>query len=241
MYLGKFLAVCGVCSRRKASELIKQGLVTVNDVVVKNPAHCLLPNDVVRYRGTVLKQQKKVYLLLNKPHDYITTLVDHRGRRTVMDLLPKSIQKRIFPVGRLDRNTTGVLLFTNDGDLAYKLSHPRFEVKKVYHATLDKPFSLQHLIMIKKGIELHDGFIAADEIDYLHGAEKNEVRIQIHSGRNRIVRRIFKYFGYQVLKLDRIDYAGLTKKGLRVGKCRMLHEQEVEELKCFVAQASGTK
>lgn len=233
--LNRYIANAGVCSRRKADELIAAGVVTVNGEVVTalgtkvNPAV-----DDVRYNGERLKREKMVYVLLNKPKDYITTTDDPQERRTVMHLVEKATKERIYPVGRLDRNTTGLLLMTNDGALAEKLSHPRNSVTKIYHVELDKNLLQGDLNKIQFGLELEDGLIKPDEVSYVQGASKREVGIQIHSGKNRIVRRIFESLGYTVVKLDRVIYANLTKKDLPRGRWRYLEEREVIQLKHFM-------
>lgn len=233
--LNRYIANAGVCSRRKADELIAAGVVTVNGEVVTalgtkvNPAV-----DDVRYNGERLKREKMVYVLLNKPKDYITTTDDPQERRTVMHLVEKATKERIYPVGRLDRNTTGLLLMTNDGALAEKLSHPRNSVTKIYHVELDKNLLQGDLNKIQFGLELEDGLIKPDEVSYVQGASKREIGIQIHSGKNRIVRRIFESLGYTVVKLDRVIYANLTKKDLPRGRWRYLEEREVIQLKHFM-------
>ena len=235
LWLNKYIARSGVCSRRKAAELIKNGEIKVNDVVITNPSYEVKETDAVVYQNKVLKiEEKKVYVLLNKPKNMVTTLKDEAGRPTVMDIVGKRIPERVFPVGRLDRNTTGLLLLTNDGVLAEKLSHPSYNVKKVYHVVLDKELLPDHLDKIKNGITLEDGPVKVDGIDYIFGKEKNEIGVEIHIGRNRIVRRIFEHFGYQVLRLDRTYYAGLTKKDLKRGWCRYLTEKEVIMLRHFI-------
>ena len=234
MRLNKYIAHCGICSRRKAAEFIKEGLVQVNGNIIKEIGHRVLENDEVKYKGKVVSPEvNKVYLLLNKPKDYITTMSDERGRKTVMDLLKDVVKERIFPVGRLDRATTGLLLLTNDGDLAKKLSHPSHNVKKVYHVVLDRPVSQEHLDKINNGITLEDGSVEVDGVSYVKGQAKNEVGIEIHLGRNRIVRRIFEHFDYKVKRLDRVYYAGLTKKDLPRGRHRFLREREIIMLKHF--------
>lgn len=232
MPLNKYLAHSGHGSRRDAAALIKEGKVAVNGEVMTNPGYRVQPKDVVRIDGKQAKPQKEmVYVLLNKPKDYLTTTEDERGRRTVMELVRQAADSRLFPIGRLDRNTTGVLLLTNDGDLAQKLSHPKYEVRKVYHATLDKDLTKRDFDQIAAGLTLEDGPVQVDEIAYLES--KNEIGLQIHIGRNRIVRRIFESLGYEVVKLDRVVYAGLTKKNVPRGKWRYLNEKEVILLKHF--------
>ncbi len=235
MRLNRYIANAGVCSRRKADELIAAGVVTVNGEVITSLGTKVNPaTDDVRYNGERLKREKMVYVLLNKPKDYITTTEDPQERRTVMHLVEKASHERIYPVGRLDRNTTGLLLMTNDGSLAEKLSHPRNSVTKIYHVELDKNLSQGDLNKIQFGLELEDGIIKPDEVSYVQGASKREVGIQIHSGKNRIVRRIFESLGYSVVKLDRVIYANLTKKDLPRGRWRYLDEREVIQLKHFM-------
>ncbi|MFN4286701.1 MAG: pseudouridine synthase [Lacibacter sp.] len=232
MPLNKYIAHCGVCSRRDAANLIKEGKVKVNNTVVTEPGYKVQPKDEVRLNGKVLTVQKElVYILLNKPKDYITTAEDPKGRKTVLDLikLPKPV--RIYPVGRLDRNTTGVLLLTNDGELTQKLSHPSFQVKKVYEVTLDRPLEKHDFERLLKGVQLEDGFIAPDAIGYADAKDKRVIGIEIHSGRNRIVRRMFEHLGYDVKALDRVLFANLSKKNVERGKWRHLTEKEVRLLK----------
>jgi len=232
--LNKYIANSGISSRRKADELIKAGNVTVNGEVVLEMGYRVEKTDEVQFKGKVVKPEtNKVYLLLNKPKNTITTANDPRGRKTVMDIVGSACKERIFPVGRLDRNTTGLLLFTNDGDLAKKLSHPKHKVNKVYNATLDKKVSPEHLQMIAEGLELEDGKAGVDSVYYIEG-NKSEVGIEIHIGKNRIVRRIFEHLGYEVVKLDRVYYGGLTKKNLPKRRFRFLSEREVIMLKHFV-------
>ena len=228
--LNKFLANAGVCSRREADEFIQAGVVSVNGEVVNELGTKVKRSDEVKFHDQVVSLEKKVYVLLNKPKDYVTTSDDPQQRKTVMDLVKDACPERIYPVGRLDRNTTGVLLLTNDGDLASKLTHPKFLKKKVYHAFLDKPVAAADMQKIAEGIELEDGEIHADAIEYADDRDKSQVGIEIHSGKNRIVRRIFESLGYRVTKLDRVQFVGLTKKNLRRGDWRFLTEQEVEML-----------
>jgi len=229
--LNKFIANSGVCSRREADQYIQAGIVTVNGKVVTELGSRVKPNDDVRFDGTRLQGEKKVYVLMNKPKDYVTTLSDPHADRTVMDLIDKSdCPERIYPVGRLDKSTTGILLLTNDGELTKKLTHPSFGAKKVYQVTLNEDLKKSDFDQILNGIELEDGEIHADAISYSE-RDKATVGIEIHSGRNRIVRRIFESLGYNVKKLDRVMFAGLTKKALRRGEWRFLTEQEVNILK----------
>jgi 23S rRNA pseudouridine2605 synthase len=229
--LNKFIAHAGICSRREADMHIKIGSVKVNNKVMTEMGYKVKPTDEVHFDGQRLKAEKPTYVLLNKPKGFITTTRDEKGRKTVMDLVANATKSRIVPVGRLDRPTTGLLLFTNDGDLAKKLTHPSTGVKKLYHVVLDKNVSGQHLQSIKAGIKLDDGSIKADEVSYVQGASKREVGIALHSGRNRIVRRIFESLGYEVITLDRVLFAGLTKKDLPRGHSRHLTQTEVQQLK----------
>ena len=229
--LNKFLANAGICSRREADEFILAGSVTVNGQVVNELGTKVLRTDQVVFHDTPVTLEKKVYVLLNKPKDYVTTSDDPQQRKTVMDLVKNVCPERIYPVGRLDRNTTGVLLLTNDGDLASKLTHPKFLKKKVYHVFLDKPVAPQDMQQISEGIDLEDGEVHADAIEYCSDTDKSQVGIEIHSGKNRIVRRIFESLGYRVVKLDRVQFAGLTKKNLRRGDWRFLTEKEVDMLR----------
>lgn len=229
--LNRFIANAGVCSRREADTYIEAGVVTINGKSVTELGTKVLPGDEVRFDGRRLNAERKVYLLLNKPKDFVTTTDDPHADKIVMDLVKNACEERIYPVGRLDKNTTGLLLFTNDGDLSKKLTHPSHAMKKIYQATLDKALTKTHLEMIAEGIELEDGFIAADAISYVEREDKTEIGIEIHSGKNRIVRRIFEHFGYKVRKLDRVFFAGLTKKNLPRGKYRFLTEKEVNFLK----------
>ena len=225
--LNKFIANSGLCSRREADEIIKTGQIKVNGKVVTAMGIKVGPGDVIVHNGKKLSGERKVYLLLNKPKDFITTVTDTHGRKTVMDLVGKACKERIYPVGRLDRNTTGLLLFTNDGDLAKKMTHPSYGVKKVYHVQLDKKFGEQEMEKVKKGLMLEDGKALVDVISYIGlGENKKEVGVELHSGKNRIIRRIFEHLGYEVLRLDRILYAGLTKKDLPRGRWRLLNMKE---------------
>ncbi|MBR1415745.1 MAG: RNA-binding S4 domain-containing protein [Prevotella sp.] len=229
--LNKFLANAGVCSRREADEFIQAGVVTVNGEVVTELGTKVMRTDVVRFHEDTVSLEKKVYVLLNKPKDYVTTSDDPQQRKTVMDLVKDACPERIYPVGRLDRNTTGVLLLTNDGDLASKLTHPKYLKKKIYHVYLDKNVTAHDLQQIAEGITLDDGEIRADDVQYASPTDKKQVGIEIHSGKNRIVRRIFEALGYKVIKLDRVQFAGLTKKNLRRGDWRYLTEEEVDRLR----------
>jgi 23S rRNA pseudouridine2605 synthase len=232
MPLNKYLAHCGVCSRREAVELIKDEKVKVNGTVVTEPGFKVAEKDEVKVNGKKIFIQKElVYILLNKPKDYITTSDDPQGRKTIMDLMKGVTNQRIYPVGRLDRNTTGVLLLTNDGELTQKLSHPSFQVKKVYEVTLDRPLEKGDFEQLLQGVTLEDGFIAPDALGYADPKNKKLVGIEIHSGRNRIVRRMFEHLGYDVKGLDRVLFANLTKKNVDRGKWRFLNEKEVRLLK----------
>ena len=229
--LNKFLANAGVCSRREADEFITAGVVSVNGEVVTELGTKIKRGDEVKFHDQTVSIERKIYVLLNKPEDTVTTSDDPQARRTVMDLVKGACDERIYPVGRLDRNTTGVLLLTNDGDLASKLTHPKYLKKKIYHVHLDKNLTKADMEQIAAGIQLDDGEIQADAISYTDDFKKDEVGIEIHSGKNRIVRRIFESLGYKVVKLDRVFFAGLTKKGLRRGEWRYLTEQEVNFLR----------
>ena len=229
--LNKFLANAGVCSRREADEFIQAGVVTVNGEAVTELGTKVMRTDEIKFHDQPVTLEKKVYVLLNKPKDCVTTSDDPQQRKTVMDLVKNVCPERISPVGRLDRNTTGVLLLTNDGDLASKLTHPKFLKKKVYHVYLDKNVTAHDLQQIADGIELEDGEVHADAIEYASDTDKSQVGIEIHSGKNRIVRRIFEHLGYRVVKLDRVQFAGLTKKNLRRGDWRFLTEKEVDMLR----------
>lgn len=231
MRLNRYISNAGVCSRREADEFIIAGLVTINGEVVIKLGTKVGENDVVKFDGRTLSPEKKVYVLLNKPKNFVTTTEDPHADKIVMDLIKHACSERVYPVGRLDRNTTGLLLFTNDGDLSKRLTHPSYNHKKIYHVALDKQVSKQHMLEIANGIQLEDGLISADEIKYISIDDKTEIGIEIHSGRNRIVRRIFEHLGYYVKRLDRVYFAGLTKKNLPRGKWRMLDPKEVIFLK----------
>lgn len=229
--LNRYIANAGICSRRNADVYIAAGNVTVNGQVMTTLGYRVQPTDEVRFDGRLLSGEKKEYILLNKPKGFITTTDDEKGRKTVMDLVTNATRARIVPVGRLDRPTTGLLLLTNDGDLLKRLTHPSFGVRKIYHVALDRKLDYKDFLQIEEGLELEDGFIKVDEISYVEGKPKNELGIKIHSGRNRIVRRIFEHLGYNVEKLDRVVFAGLTKKDLPRGHWRRLTQQEVINLK----------
>ncbi len=234
MPLNKYLAHAGVAARRESAELVRSGLVTVNGKPITEPGHKVNPGDQVKFKGKVIEPtQGLVYILMNKPKDYITTLRDPQRRKTVMDLVRGATGERIFPVGRLDRNTTGVLLLTNDGTLAQKLSHPSHETKKVYHVQLDRPLERAHFDALLQGVELEDGLATVDVLAYADLKDKTQIGVEIHSGKNRIVRRLFEHFGYDVKGLDRVVFAGLTKKNVDRGKWRFLTEKEIRDLKYF--------
>ncbi len=229
--LNKYLSNAGMCSRREADNYITAGLVTVNGVVVTELGTKVMPTDDVRFNNERINPERKVYVLLNKPKDCVTTVDDPQERKTVIDCLRGIGKERIYPVGRLDRNTTGVLLLTNDGDLASKLTHPKFMKKKIYHVTCDKNVAMSDMDMLVNGIELEDGPVYADEVTYVNDADRSQIGIEIHSGKNRIVRRMLEHLGYRVNKLDRVLFAGLTKKNLRRGDWRYLTEKEVNMLR----------
>jgi 23S rRNA pseudouridine2605 synthase len=230
--LNKYVAHAGVSSRRAAATLVKEGKVTVNGVVVTDPGTKVLYTDTVKVAGKkVTVSSHFVYILLNKPKDFLTTTTDPQGRKTVQQLIAKATSERVYPIGRLDRNTSGVLLFTNDGDLAQKLSHPKNEMKKIYHVGLDKVLTKQHFEKIMGGIELDDGIARVDEMAYADPKDKTQIGLEIHSGKNRIVRRMFAALGYDVKTLDRVMYAGLTKKNVQRGNWRFLTEKEIRALK----------
>jgi 23S rRNA pseudouridine2605 synthase len=230
--LNKYIANAGICSRREADKLIESGAVTVNGVFITQLGTKVQPNDVVQFGGQTLKSERFRYILLNKPKDFITTLEDPEDRKTVMNLIKDACKERVYPVGRLDRNTTGLLLFTNDGELAKKLTHPRYNVKKVYHVELEQKLAKADMLKTIEGFELDDGFVKVDRIEYVgDGEDKKIVGVEIHSGKNRIVRRIFEHLGYKVKKLDRTVFAGLTKLNLPRGRWRFLTEEEVNILR----------
>jgi len=230
--LNRYIANAGICSRREADELIARGDISVNGNVVTEMGYKVKQGDIVKFGTKVLNPEKLVYVLLNKPKDYITTTDDPEERRTVMELIADAGNFRLYPVGRLDRNTTGLLLLTNDGELADKLTHPSNNIRKIYQAELDKPVTEEHFEAIQQGVELEDGFIKPDALSIVT-PDAQVIGIELHSGRNRIVRRIFEHFGYEVTKLDRTTYAGLTKKDLPRGKWRFLEPKEVVKLKYF--------
>ena len=226
--LNRFISMCGICSRRKADQLILEGRVKIKNKEIATLGTKIFSDDIVLVDGNQIYIEKKKYILLNKPRGYITTMHDEKGRKTVLDLIKGASQERIFPVGRLDQETTGLLLFTNDGLLAKRLTHPKHEIKKTYHVTLNKKLKQHHLLKIKGGLILDDGIAFVDDIDYLDTYKK--IKIELHIGRNRIVRRIFESFNYQVLELDRVDYAGFNKKNLSLGQWRALKASEIKKL-----------
>jgi 23S rRNA pseudouridine2605 synthase len=228
---GDPLPNAGICSRREADVLIQTGVVTVNGKIVTELGFKISPTDVIQYDGETINAEKKRYVLLNKPKGFITTMDDPLGRKTVMSLVKSACRERVYPVGRLDRETTGLLLFTNDGDLAKKLTHPRYQARKIYHVELNKPFKSDDFDTLLRGVDLEDGRSSADKISYIEGGTSREVGVEIHSGKNRVVRRMFEAIGYTVVKLDRVVFAGLTKKDLPRGMFRHLKEDEVSYLK----------
>ena len=229
--LNKYLANAGICSRREADNYIEAGLITVNGVVVTELGTKVVPTDDVRFNSERINPERKVYVLLNKPKDCVTTVDDPQERKTVLDCLRGIGKERIYPVGRLDRNTTGVLLLTNDGDMAAKLTHPKFMKKKIYHVTCDKNVAMSDMDLLVNGIELEDGRVYADEVSYVNEADRSQIGVEIHSGKNRIVRRMLEHLGYRVNKLDRVLFAGLTKKNLRRGDWRYLTDKEINMLR----------
>jgi 23S rRNA pseudouridine2605 synthase len=234
MPLNKFIAHAGICGRREAADIVKKGLVKVNNELITEPGHKVSSKDEISVNGKKIFLAKNlVYILLNKPKDYITTTADPQNRKTVLDIISRATQERVYPVGRLDRNTSGVLLFTNDGELAQKLTHPSNEIKKIYAVTLNKPFEKKDFDQVLKGVTLEDGPASVDVLAYADIKDKTQIGVEIHSGRNRIVRRIFEHLGYDVKNLDRVVFAGLTKKNVERGKWRFLTEKEVRELKYF--------
>ena len=232
MPLNKFIAHCGICSRRDAAELVKQGRVKVNGLTIMGPGHKVSAKDEIRLNGKKISlAENLIYILLNKPKDYITTTDDPQKRKTVLNLI--RVKERVYPVGRLDRNTSGVLLLTNDGELSQKLTHPSHEVKKIYHVTLDRPLEKKDFDQVLKGVKLEDGPASVDVLAYADARDKAQLGVEIHSGRNRIVRRIFEHLGYEIKNLDRVMFAGLTKKNVDRGRWRFLTEKEIRNLKYF--------
>ena len=228
--LNKYLSNAGICSRREADVLIQTGVVSVNGNVILELGYKVKPEDIVQYDGETINAETKRYVLLNKPKGFITTMDDPMGRKPVMTLVRKACKERVYPIGRLDRDTTGLLLFTNDGDMAKKLTHPRYQAKKIYHAEVDKPLPKEELEKLKKGLDLEDGRTRFDEAEYVNGNPR-EIGVELHSGKNRIVRRMFEALGYKVVKLDRVQFASLTKKDLPRGYYRHLSEKEIAFLK----------
>ena len=231
MRLNRYIANAGLCSRREADTFIATGCVTINGKIVSEMGHQVLPGEVVSFNGRAISAEKKVYVLLNKPKGYVTTLEDPHADKTVMELIANACTERIYPVGRLDKSTTGLLLFTNDGDMTKRLTHPKYNRKKIYHVYLDRNVTKNHLQEIVDGVNLEDGFVVADSVSYVSEDDKKQVGIEIHSGKNKIVRRIFEHLGYRVDKLDRVYFCGLTKKDLPRGRWRFLTEEEVNLLK----------
>ncbi len=229
--LNKYIAHAGICSRREADTYIKSGSVSVNGEIITEMGYKVKLEDNVQFGGDSISPEAKQYVLLNKPKNYITTMDDERGRKTVMELVQNAAKERIYPVGRLDRLTTGLLLFTNDGEMAKKLTHPKHQVKKLYHVTLDKKLSMKDMQTISDNFVLDGKMVFVDTITYVDNKPRNEIGVEIHSGRNRIVRRIFEHFNYKVTKLDRVIFAGLTKKDLPRGRFRHLNQQEINNLK----------
>lgn len=230
MQLNKYLAHAGITSRRKAVDLIKMGHVSVNGITIKNPSFRVSEDDEVRIDDKIIKYEKKIYILLNKPRGYVTTVSDEAGRPTVIDLIKSKIKERLYPVGRLDQDTTGLLVLTNDGMLAHRLAHPRYEVEKKYYAVLDRPLNVEDSAKIKEGVYLRDGIVRIDKLGFVPHKHRNHLFVTLHSGKNRVIRRLFQALSYSVVKLDRISYAGLTKQGLRVGAWRFLTSKEVSYL-----------
>lgn len=229
--LNRYIASSGICSRRDADELIKSGVVEVNGQKTTEMGTQVKPDDVIKVNGKIIRNERKVYILLNKPKDTLTTTDDPEGRQTVLDLVQNATTERVFPVGRLDRNTTGVLLLTNDGDLASKLTHPRYNIRKIYEVRTAKNVTEEMIRQLLTGFELEDGFMKMDEVNYIDPPSKKELSVEIHSGKNRIVRRMFEQLGVEIVKLDRVYFAGLTKKTLSRGKWRFLSPKEVGWLK----------
>lgn len=231
MRLNRYIANSGVCSRREADEIIRKGLITVNGEKITDLGTKVTHSDDVKYRGRKLSAEKKVYILMNKPKGYVTTVEDPHADQTVLDLIGNACPERVYPVGRLDKNTTGVLLLTNDGDLTGKLTHPRYKRKKIYHVFLDKSVLKEDLFRLTEGIKLEEGPVAADAVSYADMEDRSQIGMEIHSGQNRVVRRMFESLGYRVKKLDRVYFAGLTKKNLPRGKWRFLTQKEIAILK----------
>ncbi|MEX0940905.1 MAG: pseudouridine synthase [Candidatus Babeliales bacterium] len=233
MHLNHYIAQAGICSRRKAVDLIKEKKISVNNQIITNPSYQVKENDIVKYQKKVISAQQNVYILLNKPKGYVSTTSDELGRKTIFDLIGSTTAKRLYPVGRLDKDTTGLIIITNDGQLTQKLAHPKFEIQKTYLATLDKPLSHEDFQRIRQGIKLVDGFIRVDSIAYANIKNKKKVKVKLHSGKKRVIRRIFQLLDYQVTELDRVQFAGLTKKNLKKGSWRYLTAEEVKQLNKF--------
>lgn len=229
--LNRFIANSGVCSRREADDLIRNGLISVNGKIVTEMGLKVTSKDEIRYKNKKLSAEKKVYILMNKPKGYVTTVEDPHADHTVLEIIGDECPERVYPVGRLDKSTTGVLLLTNDGEIAGKLTHPRYEKKKIYHVTLDRQVLKNDLFRLTEGVELEDGTVAADAVAYADSEDKSQIGIELHSGKNRVIRRMFETLGYKVKKLDRVYFAGLTKKNLPRGKWRYLSEKEIVMLK----------
>jgi len=229
--LNRFIANCGICSRREADDLIRNGLISVNGKIVTEMGLKITSKDDIRYKNRRLSAEKKVYILMNKPKGYVTTVEDPHADHTVLEIIGDECPERVYPVGRLDKSTTGVLLLTNDGDLTGKLTHPRYEKKKIYQVTLDKQVLKNDLFRLTEGVELEDGLVAADAVAYADSEDKTQIGIELHSGKNRVIRRMFETLGYKVKKLDRVYFAGLTKKNLPRGKWRYLSDKEIVMLK----------
>ncbi len=229
--LNRFIANSGVCSRREADDLIRNGLISVNGKIVTEMGLKVTLKDEIRYKNKKLSAEKKVYILMNKPKGYVTTVEDPHADHTVLEIIGDECPERVYPVGRLDKSTTGVLLLTNDGEIAGKLTHPRYEKKKIYHVTLDRQVLKNDLFRLTEGVELEDGTVAADAVAYADSEDKSQIGIELHSGKNRVIRRMFETLGYKVKKLDRVYFAGLTKKNLPRGKWRYLSEKEIVMLK----------
>jgi 23S rRNA pseudouridine2605 synthase len=229
--LNKYIANAGICSRREADKLIEEGLVTVNGTIITEMGFKVEKKDTVKLKGKKIHSEKSVYILLNKPKGVLATVSDDRGRKTIMDFFRNKVTERIYPVGRLDRDSTGVLLLTNDGDLTKKLTHPKYNKKKIYHVFLDKDLTKEDTEKLAEGAELEDGFMKFDAIGFPDAESKKDVGVEIHSGKNRIIRRMFAHFGYEVIKLDRVYFAGLTKKDVKRGKWRFLTDKEILNLK----------
>lgn len=230
MQINKYIAHSGVCSRRRADQLVAEGAISVNNMIMKDPAYRLQKDDVVAWKGKVLKPEQHVYIMLNKPAGFVTTTSDEKNRRTVLDLVKLNKKVRLYPIGRLDRATTGLLLLTNDGSFAQKMAHPRTGVVKRYHITLSNPLSPKHFVLLKNGIRLEDGFMKPDRLVFVKGSNRRELLIELHSGKNRIIRRMFRHVGHNVKALDRHWYAGLTKRGVMKGSWRYLTADEVRKL-----------